>query len=108
MYAAKNYYQCVWQLLPCETYRDCTILMFSDTFRKNVFNIPDTFDVNIHLLSIRKAGRRKWKMVSRYDPLGEAQNLVELCPNLVLMVVYAQGQDSPGSNVPQELKCRQV
>ena len=47
-------------------------------------------------------------MVSRYDPLGEAQNLVELCPNLVLMVVYAQGQDSPGSNVPQELKCRQV
>ena len=53
------------QLLPCETYRDCTILMFSDTFRKNVFNIPDTFDVNIHLLSIRKAGRRKWKMVQR-------------------------------------------
>ena len=53
------------QLLPCETYRDCTILMFSDTFRKNVFNIPDTFDVNIHLLSIRKAGRRKWKMVQQ-------------------------------------------
>ena len=65
MYAAKNYYQCVWQLLPCETYRDCTILMFSDTFRKNVFNIPDTYDVNINLLSIRKAGRRKWKMVQR-------------------------------------------